>query len=220
MSERRASFEVLHQGEGQSKTLSLLEGVTDAHLRFVEDEWKPLLAGGRDRAVLGLRALPPAEQTEEAWQAKQRLYGAPDSHWDWTEKNRTLAGASQRLYAITDGDSVEALMQVDLSKASRLETGAYAPIVYVEYVAVAPWNRAPIQTPVRYKGLGRLMVGVAVAVSQAEGMAGRCGLHSLKQSEGFYLKLGITDLGIDQAADGLRYFEFSVAAAEALMEEV
>jgi hypothetical protein len=87
------------------------------------------------------------------------------------------------------------------------------PIVYVDYVAVAPWNRKPFQDPQRFRGLGTVMLGAAVALSRNLGYAGRCGLHSLRQSEGFYRQIGMRDFGLDASKSSLRYFEFDAAGA-------
>ena len=219
MSTTLNTFQFFDHVDGANRSLVLVDGAESAHLEFVATQWSPILSHCHDRAVLAFESLPPAQQTEDTWQGKQQLFAAPDSHWDWSKKHHAMRQASHRIVAILNDVSVESLMRIDLSKASRLESQGYVPVLYVDYLAVAPWNRAPIQNPVRFKGLGKLMLAVAVAVSRAEGMEGRCALHSLRQSEGFYRRLGMTDLGPDAAAQGLRYFEFSVASANTLLEE-
>ncbi len=87
------------------------------------------------------------------------------------------------------------------------------PIVYVDFVAVAPWNRKTFQHPQRFRHLGTVMLGAAVELSRTLGLDGRCGLHSLPQSEGFYLQIGMRDFGLDAAYSSLRYFEFDAPAA-------
>lgn len=210
------TFDVVRHDNGDSRRLDLVDGVTPQHLECVEREWKPLLEAARDRATLAFGSLPGKKRREDAWQEKQRIYGAPDSHWDWAEKSQQM-GSMHRMLALADGDIVEAIMRLDVSKPSRLVTTSYTQIVYVEYLAVGPWNRPPIQSPPRFKGLGKLMLGVAVAVSSSEGMNGRCGLHSLIQSEGFYRRAGMQDLGIDPAED-MTYFEFSPDGAKKFLE--
>jgi hypothetical protein len=177
----------------------------------------PLLNAAGTRATLAYTSLPAHERTNDVWQVKQGLFGAPDSHWDWIDKHRGLSASAQRIYAIVDGESVEALMIVDLAKPAKLEKSGYVPLVYIENLATAPWNRHEIQPQRRYAGLGRLLVGVAVAVSTEESMNGRCGLHSLVQSERFYASLGMQNLGLD-GVERLTYFEFSPAAAEKFLE--
>ena len=81
-------------------------------------------------------------------------------------------------------------------------------IVYVEYLAVAPWNREPIQSPRRFSGCGRSLIKFAVQRSGALGYDGRVGLHSLPGSRSFYAGVGFVDLGADEAEGGLHYFEY------------
>ena len=88
-------------------------------------------------------------------------------------------------------------------------------LVYIDYVATAPWNRRQIQDPERLRGVGSLLVGTAVEASRMKGLDGRCGLHSLPSAEPFYRKIGMKDFGADASYHGLVYFEFDAAAAHA-----
>jgi hypothetical protein len=142
--------------------------------------------------------------------------GAQDAHWNWRAKHQQMTGGVQFMYALLDGGSVEALMLIHLSHYSQLTRTASREIVYVDEVAVAPWNRAVIGRR-RYEGLGKLMLAVAVSRSLDEGMEGRCGLHSLPQAEGFYQKIGMRDVGLVDD-HGLKYFEFEPAAAETFIK--
>lgn len=212
-----ATFNVHCYDFNEVRHIDLVDGLENKHLEFVKQEWTPQLADCRARAVVAYRALPTKKQNERAWQEKQRTFGAPDSHWDWDEKRQSMLGAGHRMFALLDGECVEALMRIDLSKPSQLDPTLYTPIVYIDYLAVAPWNRPAIQSPPRFKGLGKLLLGAAVSISIEEGLDGRCGLHSLMQAEGFYVKAGMKDLGIDKEC-GLRYFEFSPDTARKFME--
>jgi hypothetical protein len=57
------------------------------------------------------------------------------------------------------------------------------------------------------------MLGAAVELSRSLGNDGRCGLHSLPQSEGFYRQIGMRDFGLDASKSSLRYFEFDTSGA-------
>ncbi len=213
MSTTLATLRVFNHEAAQDRDLRLVDGPDDAYFDAVERDWDGILQAARDRAEIAFTSLPPSSKTEAEWQALQTKFGAPDSHWDWRDKQQNLRPAAQRLLALLDGKSVEALMLIDLSRNSRLVLSPLTQIVYVENVAVAPWNRPPIQSTPRYRGLGKLMIGVAVAISDQEHLDGRCGLHSLIQSEGFYRKLGMADLGLDPTEGNLRYFEFDPKSA-------
>lgn len=214
-----ATFDVYSPGFKEIRRIDLVEELEDKHFEFVKREWKPRLEDSLARSIIAYKSLPDEKQNEESWQEKQGMFGAPDSHWDWEDKKKSMLDSVHRMFALVDGDSVEALMRIDLSTPSRIQHSRFTPIVYVDYLAVAPWNRPAIQPRPRFKGLGKLFLGVAVSISTEEGMDGRCGLHSLKQSEGFYRHVGMEDLGIDAAAHGLRYFEFSSGGATKFLEE-
>lgn len=217
MTSRLTTFDVYSHEFNDVRQIDLVEDLEKKHLEFVRREWAPRLMDSRARAIIAYKSLPSTKQDDEAWQEKQSKFGAPDSHWDWDEKNQSMLGSVHRMFALIDQEVVEALMRIDLSKASRVQPNPLAPIVYVDYLAVAPWNRIAIQSQPRFKGFGTLLLGVAVSISIEEGMTGRCGLHSLKQSEGFYKHVGMEDLGIDTAC-GMRYFEFSPEAATKFLE--
>jgi hypothetical protein len=210
------TLSIVRHDNGKTCRMDIVEGLAREHLDFITHEWSSELAVAKDRAVLAYAALPQARRNEAAWQEMQRIYGAPDSHWDWDDISSTT-GAMHRLLALVEMSSVEALMRLDLSKPSRIETATYTPIAYVEYLAVGPWNRQAIQSPPRFKGLGTVMLGIATEISRGEGMSGRCGLHSLSQSEGFYRRSGMLDLGMDYT-EGMTYFEFSPETASKFME--
>lgn len=82
-------------------------------------------------------------------------------------------------------------------------------LVYIEYVAVAPWNRRDLKTSPRIRGVGKVLVRSAADLSIDLGLEGRIGLHSKPASEAFYREgLGLIDLGVEVVEDGKWvYFE-------------
>lgn len=101
----------------------------------------------------------------------------------------------------------------DLSSA-RLKEQFGKPLVYVDFVATAPWNRAELQQPPRFRGVGQVFMLVAIEASRAVGFKGRIGLHSLPKAEDFYEKrCGFTRLGPDSSHQNLTYFEMTESQA-------
>src|SRR5271156_3290416 len=92
------------------------------------------------------------------------------------------------------------------------------PLVYLDYLEVAPWNRPDFGPVPRLRGVGSALITAAVALSDEEGFKGRLGLHSLPQADAFYRKIGMTDLGPDPAYQNLRYFEMTVEQARTFLE--
>jgi hypothetical protein len=206
------SYSVHSPEYGKTFTLDIVEGLDGAHLDFIESDWDPALKRQYELALLKFFELPDTEQTDDRAVQIMGDMAVQDRRWDWRNKFAIAPGTNRRLFGILNGSDVEAAMLLLFGKTSRHTPTA--PIVYVDYVAVAPWNRAPIHAPQRFRGLGTVLLGKAVSVSCSSGFQGRCGLHSLPQSVGFYQKLGMTDLGADPVYQSLRYFEFTDTAAQ------
>ncbi len=62
----------------------------------------------------------------------------------------------------------------------------------------------------RFKGVGTRLLQAAVLRSREEGFEGRLGLHTLPQSQTFYVEVcGMQALGLDADYQGLAYLEFA-----------
>ena len=93
------------------------------------------------------------------------------------------------------------------------------PLVYVDYLEVAPWNQSFAGTSKKYRGAGPILLTAAVELSFDEGFKGRVGLHSLPQAESFYEKEGMIDLGPDAQVQNLRYYEMTSDVAQTLLAQ-
>jgi hypothetical protein len=181
---------------GKFVEASLFDEVTDDHLRLWENDWVPEM---RHRATL-----TPAETPE-------------DSHWDWRRKAngwRSLLGYQS--CALVCGGELQGLMLMNDITSARLPQQFGKPIVYVEFLATAPWNRPELRSPPKYRGCGRIFVAAAIETSLDAGYKGRVGLHSLPAAEGFYeTKCGFTRLGPDSSHQNLTYYEMTETQADA-----
>lgn len=181
---------------GQLVEASLLDEITDRHLKMWTKTWQPVMQKrGRGRE---LRDKPE------------------DHHWDWKWKAsewRPLLGFHS--FAITCEGELQGLMLACDFKSARTQSQFGKPIVYVEFLATAPWNRPEFQTPPRYRGVGTVMVAAAVELSWELGYRGRIGLHSLSDAEKFYrITCGMSELGKDAAHQDLMYYEMTDKQAE------
>jgi hypothetical protein len=102
--------------------------------------------------------------------------------------------------------------------AARLPPDGGQPLVYVDYLEVAPWNlRALTNTP-RFGGIGVRLIEAAVRLSRDEGFHGRVGLHSLPQAEAFYRDTcRMVCLGADASYENLPYYELTREKAAAFL---
>ncbi len=206
------SFEIESPEHGRPLRVELVEGLDEDHVAYIEGQWSPVAQRQYDLALLEFFTRPEALRSVEVFREILGRLGIPDKHWDWRQKCSFAPGTNRRVYGLLNAAHVEAAMVLLFGEQSR-EAGSSAPIVYVDYLAVAPWNRASIQNPERFRKLGTVMLGAAVETSRALGMDGRCGLHALPSSEGFYRRIGMNDMDIDPNYHNLRYFEFDAGSA-------
>jgi hypothetical protein len=166
--------------------------------------------------------LPEIEEAQEAWftflkSALQDATELPEhKHWDWVYKAKDkLAKRYYRIMGVVCEGQMQGLMLISFWKTARLPEQEGLPLVYVHYLATAPWNlRSLVQEP-RYAGIGRLLIASAVAKSISLGCEGRLGLHSLSQAETFYeTTCGMTPGELDPLEEGLLYFEMTSAQAQ------
>jgi hypothetical protein len=152
---------------------------------------------------------------QQHWKPLMASSSAQHNHWDWRQKVRHYSSRlSHQSFAIECAGVAQGLMIVNTMKRCRIPAQANRHLVYVEYLEAAPWNRGAGQL---YKGVGTVMIAVAIQLSIEEGNQGRVGLHSLPQADSFYGDhCGMTDLGPDTSCDAhfpLRYFEMTQAQA-------
>jgi hypothetical protein len=175
-------------------------------------------------------------QTQRDWrplvlEAAQRLTRAGDRpsiipqhfHWDWTRKEGDLRMLANRFYGIRREDKLQGLAKLmTVGHVCRLPEQAGKPLVYVDYLEVAPWNIKPLMTalgrPHRFAGVGTRLVEIAVRLSVDEGFRGRLGLHSLPTSEPFYINTcAMTPVGPDATKQNLTWCEFTPAQADGFL---
>ncbi len=181
------------------------DDVTASQLVEAETQWKPI----RDLAVQRLRA--SGKTVAEI----QRLI--QHAHWDWARKaGPLLAGLDAiRYFGIEVDGQWQGLVMLDLaSQFAQLEPDRGKPLVYVEFLEVAPWNIAPLVTEPRYGIVGTRLVESAVRQSISEGFRGRIGLVALPQAQSFYERTcGMTRVE-GAGHHGMAWYEMTQKAAE------
>ena len=190
---------------GEPETAALWHAITEQQLADWEGEWVPELFKAIQRLRRG---------------GIERRHWPQSRHWDWRRKATVLQGmlANPGFGIVCDG-LTQGMMIVDIVKhRGRLDDQRGQHLVYVEFVENAPWNRAELFNPPRYRGVGSILIRAAVALSEELEFHGRIGLHSLPQANGFYANTcGMTNLGADRDHEGLRYFEMTTDQARAFI---
>jgi hypothetical protein len=153
---------------------------------------------------------------ETYWKYRLVSSNEEDSHWEWSKKYHTTITPNYERYALEYLKITQGLMilEIDLHY-SRIEIGK--SLIYVDYLATAPWNRPKLQCPPDYKGVGTSLFTLALSQSFDFEYKGRIGLHSLPDAEPFYRKLGMDDFGYDPSYHNLRYFELSKNVASKII---
>ena len=137
-------------------------------------------------------------------------------HWQWESKVAESAHLlSCPTFAVEYKDEPQGLMLLQTDgRFGRLEGQNGKPLIYVTYLACAPWNNKNLVKVPRFKGVGSILMRAAIETSFDYDFKGRIGLHSLPQAEEFYENFGLEYKGIDR---GLKYFELSEMVASQLI---
>lgn len=199
-----STIHLLDVATGNGVEAELRDAIEQAQIDDWQTKWQPALLGIlQDLARKGV----PMSQWPQSW------------HWNWAQKAARVQGllAFKGLSVVAQGET-QGLVQVDLTKAGREPSQVRKPLVYIDYLEVAPWNRPEFGVAPRLRGVGTALLTAVVALSEDEGFKGRLGLHSLPQADAFYRKIGMTDLGPDSAYQNLRYFEMTAEQARAFLE--
>ncbi|NTG08851.1 hypothetical protein [Rhizobium rhizogenes] len=198
-----------NRNTGKFEDATLFRGISVDNLAHIETRWRPLFEIRR----------------REAQQLGQSMadINAEDAHWEWGQK--MLIAEKDPLiydiYVIECGFNTQAVMLVRKGGLKCIcrhpDERPTSRLLYVDFLATAPWNRDKLVSDPTYSGCGRILISTAVDLSFEEENCGRIGLHSLPGAEEFYRgKVGMTDLGPDENCYGLRYFEISAATAASM----
>jgi hypothetical protein len=127
-----------------------------------------------------------------------------DSHWNWGRKSSFYSSNEYLWFYLVCDNRVQGICLVYQPKESKLAT---ADIFYVEFIAVAPWNRSHEFNFRKFCGIGSLLLQSAIRYCvETLGLALGFSLHSLPQAESYYTKIGMTKIEGEEK-DGLAFFE-------------
>ena len=148
----------LQRGDSDQLVEATLLGLDARHVNSFQQDWTPLL----------------------------RQFSQVDKFWDWAFKQRsTISYGNYECYAIEAGKQTQGLMMLE-TRWHRSKMQANQPLVFVEAISTAPWNRAQLSRPPQFRRVGSVLLAFARSRSEALGYEGRVGLESLPEAEGFY----------------------------------
>ena len=138
----------------------------------------------------------------------------PDAGWIWDYKLRqTQRDERYEAYVLLVDEFPQGLLFLE-TRWHRSHWTQRWPLVYVEAIATAPWNRTVIEQPPWFKRVGASLLLFARQRSVDLGYEGRVGLHSLPDAESFYRKRGMTEHGPDPEKEDLVYFEYNAIPSQ------
>ena len=201
MNDSQSPVVLVDGSTGQVVEAVLCHKITNKHLRDYETLWRPWL-----------------EATKSAHLELPRQESA---HWEWRKKMDSFGGMlGFPSFAIEANGETQGLMILNLLESCRLPCQKNKPLVYIEFLETATWNRVTLTKKPRFKRVGPVLVNVAIQVSIQEEFEGRIGLHSLPQSDAWYRdKCRMEDLGPDKHKQDLRYFEMTVEQARTFLRK-
>jgi len=171
-----------------------------------EKYWKPAIAAGLKR--LEQKGIPKDQRPQH-------------TGWSWRAKHKKFSKAiAYKFFGIRCEGKLQGLMLLStLLQKARAKEHEGKPILYAQYIETAPWNLKGFVNQPQYSLVGTNFVSMAIEVSKQEECEGRLSLHSLPQSDGFYLWCGMINLGADPNFDNLNYFEMTKQQAEIFITE-
>lgn len=138
-----------------------------------------------------------------------------DFDWSAIVKWARSFGLGKQKFSVFTGDDLQGLLVVDVFRSSRMPEFKGRNLVYVEFLAAAPWNRLEYGDKRQFCGVGSLLMRVAVELSMSLEFKGRVGLHSVAAAETFYAEnCGMTSLGPDEKKQNLTYYEMTENQAQ------
>ena len=137
-----------------------------------------------------------------------------DHHWNWFKKSVGTTGDEYEWFYLYAGSEPQAACLIYHPKDSALGN---SNIFYVEFLAVAPWNRSCLVRERKYLGVGSALLKTALSFSVNKlGLSPGFSLHSLPQASGYYSKLKMVNIE-NRNKDTLLYFELPQLEANKLL---
>lgn len=134
-----------------------------------------------------------------------------DFHWNWFRKSFHYSNDEYEWFFMVAENKVQGICVIYHPKKSKLEDG---DIFYVEYVAVAPWNRSNLITARKFQKIGTILLKQVCDFSINKlNLKPGLSLHSLPQSEPYYKAQGMTEVSTE-AKDGMKYYEMTKETCE------
>lgn len=137
-----------------------------------------------------------------------------DHHWDWFAKSATILSDQYKWFYLYADNKPQGACVIYHPKDSAFGD---SQIFYVEFVAVAPWNRKCLVRDRELLGVGSTLLRAALKYSvETLGLTPGFSLHSLPQACAWYKKIKMVNVQ-DRDKGALLYFEMPHTEAITLL---
>ena len=112
-----------------------------------------------------------------------------DSHWEWFTKYRCLTEVNYDWFYLAAENQIQAVCITYHPKESLFDR---EPIFYIEYIAVAPWNRKSDFIERKFHGIGSMLIqAVCHYFHDEKNYRYGFSLSAVPQATGFYESIGM-----------------------------
>jgi len=197
MSRQSHSIKLIDKNTGDFVDAVIYRGISEKNIDDWQNFWIPQFESSR---------------------SKLKKSGVEDSHWDWNLKTTEIEGQlAYDSFAIEADEKTQGMMIINnATHFSKIEKSK--PLMYIEYIATAPWNRKILVSDPEYGAVGKILFYQAIGESIIKKFEGRIGLHSLPLAFDWYKHLGMTDFGKDDIKK-MHYLELDKKTALKLINE-
>ncbi|MDG4475391.1 GNAT family N-acetyltransferase [Thiovibrio frasassiensis] len=137
-----------------------------------------------------------------------------DLHWDWFKKSVAYTTPEYEWFYLIADNKPQGACLIYHPKDSITDA---RKIFYIEYLAVAPWNRNNPMGARLFRGVGSILLKCALSYAvNTLGLEYGFSLHSLAQAKDYYKKIGMESYPA-RDKEHLFYFEMSRANSTAML---
>lgn len=192
------SIKLLHKKTDELVEAIMYKGIDERNIDDFQNYWLPKFETARSRL--------------------KTYNNVEDAHWDWNIKATKIEGQLAYDSFVIEADNMTQGMMIinNATHFSRIEKGK--PLIYIEYIATAPWNRKILEEEPKFGAIGKLLFYQAIGESMDKNFEGRIGLHSLPSAFNWYIHLGMKDFGKD-VNKKMSYLELDKKTAKKLLKE-
>lgn len=171
--------------------------------------WDPMAAIDCDKlwTAYKLKILNWIEAQDFPEEEKKRVIKesfGQDNHWDWFRKSYAFMTDDYEWFFLIADNKPQGVCLFYHPKESEFDD---KKIFYIEFIAVAPWNRNIPMKNRTFGGIGTKLISCAWQhATNALGLADGFSLHSLPQAEKYYERLGMINFPVKDKP-GLKYYE-------------